>query len=99
VIGDHIVESESRRCCLGPLVVQGLIGSAHPAIQDSSHGAGIMSSRLLSTFANVHKAVLTLADGLGALVRVSSELCPCGHTRIGFDLWQTDTLGVIKIVI
>ena len=38
-----------------------------------------MSSRLLSTSANVPKTVSTAADGFGGSFHVTSEPCPCGH--------------------
>jgi hypothetical protein len=79
MVCQHRIKLESRRLRLGPLVVQCLIGSAHPAIQNGSHGAGFVSSRLLSTFADVPKAVSTSADGFGGSFHVTSEPCLCGH--------------------
>jgi hypothetical protein len=71
MVRDHLVEPESRRLGLGPLMVQRLVGSANATIQDGPH-RGVVSSRLLSTFANVHRAISTLADCSYGLLTVSS---------------------------
>jgi hypothetical protein len=37
MIDHHLIEPESRALGLGPLVLQGLVGGAHPAIENGFH--------------------------------------------------------------
>ena len=80
MIRDHLIEPESRPLGLGPLVLQGLVGGAHPAIENGFHPGSFLSPEVLSGLGIVPKAIPTLADGHCGLFRASPWPCPCGHS-------------------
>ena len=52
MIDHHLIEPKSRRLGLGALVLQGLVGSAYPAIENGLH---VLSPKVLSVWGVVPK--------------------------------------------
>jgi hypothetical protein len=55
MIRDHLIEPEARPLGLGPLVLQGLVGGAHPAIENGFHPGSFLSPEVLSGLGRVHR--------------------------------------------
>lgn len=87
MVGDHLINLKPGSLGLGPLMGQGLVQRAHPAIENRLHKCSSLSPEVLSAFGIVHSAKLTLEDWVFWRFRVSFEPCPCGHYRslIGID--------------
>ena len=62
MIRDHLIESKSRGLGLGQLMLQGLVGGAHSAIENGLYRYSALSPEVLSVFGIVHKPKFILAD-------------------------------------
>ena len=62
MVGDHLINLKPGSMGLGPLMGQGLVQRANPAIENRLHKCSSLSPEVLTAFGIVHSVKLTLED-------------------------------------